>query len=255
MQLDDTVRPQPSSGATQRMRAITLSREYGSGGGEIAARIAQRLGWQLIDHEVVVQLAEQLGITEAEAEARDERRESLIDRILVSMRAMDPATVSLASAAPVLEPEDYLAALHSIVEGAVEAGNAVIVGRGGQAILRGRRDVLHLRIVAPEPLRVAYVARREGLDRAMAQLRVQQKDRSRHQYVQANYKVRPDDAHLYDLVLNTGVLDLDGCVELALYALARKATRLTLPEEQLGPGAGLPRYPGRPEDFPLSGEG
>ncbi len=52
-----------------QMRAITISREYGSGGGEIATRLASRLGWQLIDHEVVVQVAHELGVSEAEAEA------------------------------------------------------------------------------------------------------------------------------------------------------------------------------------------
>ena len=46
------------------MRAITIARLYGSGGGEIARRIATQLGWRLVDHEVIVELAHQLGITE-----------------------------------------------------------------------------------------------------------------------------------------------------------------------------------------------
>ena len=46
------------------MRAITISREYGSGGGEIATRLTKRLGWQLVDHEVVVQAAHELGVSE-----------------------------------------------------------------------------------------------------------------------------------------------------------------------------------------------
>jgi len=59
------------------MRAITISREYGSGGGEIAARLAKRLNWQLIDHEVVVRVARMLRVSEKEAEEHDERVESL----------------------------------------------------------------------------------------------------------------------------------------------------------------------------------
>ncbi len=65
------------SSPISQMRAVTISRKYGSGGGEIATRLAQRLGWQLIDHEVVVQVAHELGVSEAEAEAHDERVESL----------------------------------------------------------------------------------------------------------------------------------------------------------------------------------
>ena len=66
------------SSPISQMRAVTISREYGSGGGEIATRLAQRLGWQLIDHEVVVQVAHELGVSEAEVEAHDERVESLL---------------------------------------------------------------------------------------------------------------------------------------------------------------------------------
>src|SRR5205085_4402756 len=67
------------------MRAVTISREYGSGGGEIARRLAQRLGWRLIDHEVVVQVAHALGVSEAEAEAHDERADNIALRILASL--------------------------------------------------------------------------------------------------------------------------------------------------------------------------
>src|SRR5690349_103363 len=62
------------------MRAITISRQYGSGGGEIAAHLARYLGWQLIDHEIVAQVAHSLGITEEEADVHDERVEGFIVR-------------------------------------------------------------------------------------------------------------------------------------------------------------------------------
>ena len=58
--------------AINAMRAVTISREYGSGGGEIAARLARRLGWQLVDHAIVVQAARELEIPETVVEARDE---------------------------------------------------------------------------------------------------------------------------------------------------------------------------------------
>src|SRR5213080_211772 len=79
--------------AISQMRAITISREYGSGGGEIATRLARHLGWQLIDHEVVVQVAHELGVSEAEAEEHDERVESLVGRLLKGMRLFEPAAL------------------------------------------------------------------------------------------------------------------------------------------------------------------
>src|SRR5579875_3090759 len=79
---------QPESIAN--MRAVTISREYGSGGGEIAARLAERLNWQLIDHDIIARVAKELGISEREAELRDEQTEGLLSRILNSMRTIDP---------------------------------------------------------------------------------------------------------------------------------------------------------------------
>jgi cytidylate kinase len=241
--------------AIARMRAITISREYGSGGGEIAARLAQRLGWRLIDHEVVAQIAHQLNITEEEAEAHDEQVEGFISRLLSGMRLSAPEL--LVTDPPALSAEElarsYSEALHHVVQAAADTGHAVIVGRGGQAILAGHRDVLHVRVVAPLEQRIIYVARREGLALDEARTRTQTKDRARIQYVQSQHHCRADDPHLYDLVINTGVLDLDSAVDLACLALARKASRLDIPEAELGPGAGLALYPARPQDFPPPG--
>ena len=79
----------------------------------------------------------------------------------------------------------------------------VIVGRAGQAILRGRPDVLHVRIVAPASLRAERVARSKQLSLEAAQLQVEASDRARQKYVRQNYAVAWDDPGLYDLVINT----------------------------------------------------
>jgi cytidylate kinase len=235
--------------ATSQMRAITLSREYGSGGGEIATRLAKRLGWQLVDHIVVERVAEQLGVSQEEAEAYDERTESLVSRILNSLQIVQapmPVTVPV----PVTtDSRIYNEARRKVIEGAFATGHVVIVGRGGQALLAQRRDVLHVRVVAPFEMRVSYVMRREGLNQADARTRIQNKDRDRHRYLQAEHRLNPDDAHLYDLVVNTGILDLETAVDLICLALERKARRLSVPTGELGPGAGMTRYPGEPADF------
>jgi cytidylate kinase len=236
--------------AIGRMRAVTISREYGSGGGEIAARLAQRLGWQLIDHDIVERVALEMGVSEEEAEARDEQAEGLLSRILNSMQGIDPAL--MASASPSVLQTDAIAyrhALTKVVEAAVAKGHVVIVGRASQVLLGQRRDVFHLRVVAPLEMRVAYVVNREGLDQAGARSRIQMKDRDRARYLQLEFHENPADARLYDLVINTAIIDLDGAVDIALLALRHKAERLSVPSGELGPVVGLPRYPGRPEDF------
>src|SRR5258707_1929109 len=132
--------------AISRMRAITISREYGSGGGEIAVRLAQRLGWQLVDHEVVVEVANALGVSEAEAEAHDEHVEGLASRLLSSLQLVEPIMLVGSATLPDADERKYRDALYSVVEAAVAQGHVVIVGRGSQMLLAQRRDVFHARI-------------------------------------------------------------------------------------------------------------
>jgi cytidylate kinase len=232
------------------MRAVTISREYGSGGGEIATRLAQALDWRLVDHEVVTQIAQRLGVEVEDAAAHDEQAESWVVQFLSTMQTVGPM-VALPSNLS-FPPDDaaYTRALRDVVHGAVLAGQTVIVGRGSQIILAKRRDTLHVRVVAPLDMRVSYVAQREDLTPAAAQQRIQQKDLQRRRYLWTTYRHAPDEAGLYDITLNTAVLDLDSCVNLIKLALESKATRLAVPVEALGPKAHLPPYPTAPADFP-----
>jgi cytidylate kinase len=266
--------------AISAMRAVTISREYGSGGGEIATRLAGRLGWQLIDHAIIEQTARELGIHETTvARYDDEYVESTLSRILHRLRNFTLAPVStgvgglapfspgisgigttppldVPLAAPRPTPVDaqaYHLIIQDVVRAAARSGHVVIVGRGGQFLLAGQRDVLHIRVVAPLEQRVHYVAQREGLDMEAARARVQEKDRARERNMQNQFHRKPDDPHLYDLVINTGVLELDRAVDLIYLALEGKARLLGIPVEQLGPASGLAPYAGKPADFRVPG--
>ena len=226
--------------AIATMRAVTISREYGSGGGEIAARLARRLDWQLVDHQIVAEAAHNLGVHEAVVAAHDEKAGGILSRVFQC-----PYPI------PAEEAQAYYEALRRVVLEAANTGHAVIVGRGGQVLLADQRDVLHVRVVAPLEQRVAYAVAREGLDTGAARKRVQEKDQARIRYTQTQFHCRPDDAHLYDLVFNTAILDLDHIVDEICLALEHKANRLSVPVEELGPAAGLTHYPSQPADFPV----
>ncbi|HYU73578.1 MAG TPA: cytidylate kinase-like family protein [Ktedonobacteraceae bacterium] len=238
------------------MRAITISREYGSGGGEIAARLAHRLGWKLIDHAVIEQTAQELGVYETQVEKHDEEYvEGTLSRIMSGIQELvtsiptPGAPPGSVPPPPAAETRAYQDTIRQIITTAADTGHVVIVGRGGQVLLADRRDVLHIRVVAPLELRVAYVAGREGLDLDAARRRVQEKDRARTRYMRTQYHCQHEDPHLYDLVIDIAVLDLDSAVDLICLAAERKASRLNVPVEELGPLAGLAPYPGKPADF------
>jgi cytidylate kinase len=237
------------------MHAITVAREYGSGGGEIARQLAQRLHWQLLDHQIVQRVAQKLGISEDEAEAHDEHVEGFATRLLEAMQYAGPQAPLLQDTyEDIVKPVDekaYQQALSQSIQVAAALGQVVIVGRGSQALLASHRDVLRVLIVAPLDLRISYVMKRENLDKAAARDRIARKDHERIRALKELHHCDGFDPRLYDLVINTGVLDLDSCVDLTVLALERKAQRLSLPTAELGPGAGLTSYPGQPGDIQL----
>jgi cytidylate kinase len=214
--------------------------------------LAKRLGWKLIDHEVAVQVANALGISQADAEAYDEHVDNAVLRILSNLgQELALGSYPTGSNAQPLNAQDYEEARRKVVETAARSGHSIIVGRGGQVLLAGQQDVLHVRIIAPLEQRLAYVMRREGLERDKAQARIQSKDRDRARFLMTVHHHSPEEEQLYDLVINTGVIELGDVVEPIALALEKKARKLNTPQEQLGPGTGMRTYATSPGNFNL----
>jgi CMP/dCMP kinase len=238
-----------------RIRTVTISREYGSGGGEIASRLARRLGWDLVDHAIVEHTARKLGTTLEAAEAHDESVGSVLARVLESMRTFGPTYTAMAGVPPegLLLIDDYRQTAEEIVQAAAERGRVVIVGRASPVLLADRWDVMHVRVVAPCAQRVTYVMRREGLDSHSAEARIRHKDHERASYLEREYHHRPDESNLYDLIVNSARLDLESAVSVIMFTMHEIDGELPRKTTEPGPATGLARYPTPPEDFHPSG--
>jgi cytidylate kinase len=232
-----------------QMRAVTISREYGSGGGEIATSLAKRLGWQLIDHALVERVAREIGTSTQEAEVHDEHVQGMVSQALGGLLYLYPAAMASTPPEAFLSDEAYRDAFNRVVRAAAARGHVVIVGRASQLILADLHDVLHVRVIAPFEQRVVYVMQREGVDHHTAASRIHRKDHERASYLEREYHHHPDEAQLYDLVLNTSLLDLESAVDIICFTLQQKAKGLAKKTSELGPATGLARYPAPPEDF------
>src|SRR5438105_11688704 len=140
-----------------------------------------------------VQVAQKLQVSEEEAEEHDDCVENLASRIFKSLRLVHPSMPYTVEIPPSMDSRAFYEARCQVIEGAIASGQVVIVGRGAQAHLTQRRDVLHVRIVAPFELRIAYVMSREGLDREAAQARLLRKDQEHARYLETFYHRRPSD--------------------------------------------------------------
>src|SRR5688500_13492556 len=204
------------------MAIVTISRQYGSGGSDVAARIAAALAWRLLDNAIIDRVAERLGTTVEEVEAREERVPSLVQRLADAMALGSPEMLTpIADASLPPSDEALLDVTRRVIAEAIAAGPVVLVGRGAQSMLAERSDTLHVFCYAPKPALVARAMRRLSVDAAAAQKAVEETNRQREQYVRKHWN-RSWAAHEnYHLCVNTDWLGIDGAADLVV-GVARK---------------------------------
>lgn len=186
------------------MTIITLSRELGSGGDDVAILVAERLGLRRVGREIINRAAQAAGAGEAAL--------AEIDELGLLRVKPSPAAMKL-----------YREKVHAIIEEQAREGNVLLVGRGAQVVLAKRRDVLHVRIFAPWDLRCANVQARCGVPLEAAAARVDASDRARAMFHKRTYGVKWDAPGLYDVVLNMAHLSVPTAAAI-LFAAARAQT-------------------------------
>lgn len=214
------------------MAVITISRQYGSGGDEIANRVCDLLGYRQFDKRLIDQAAIEAGLSDREIVDFSEESHkmlSFMDRLLgrtptvrsPHAQLKDPNGIYFD---PGLTEEAALMLVQQAVRSAHQIGGVVILGRGGQVILRNEADVFHVRIVAPLEDRIQRVktslkkvqsaynaditARREAQDRII------ERDTTSADYIKRFYQVDWEDPLLYHLMINTGRMTIEKAANL-----------------------------------------
>jgi CMP/dCMP kinase len=185
-------------------RVLTVSREFGSGGGRIAQAIAERLGWKLLDRALIDEIACAAKVDTGVVNRFDEHVEGWLKR--VNRQVMRGA--ALAAGVALIDEKcfdpDMMADLsRRIIEHAYEAGNCVIVGRDAQCILQSRADVFHVFVYAP--LRVRIHRLRARLEPgANIEERIRRVDAERAHNLKLRFGKEWNNPHLYDLMISSG---------------------------------------------------
>lgn len=207
------------------MTVVTISREFGSGGTEIAARVCSLLGYTYFDKQYIIRAATQAGLTEQDA--LDFREESSQARTFVEQLLMPgpPLTAEMAVrgeehalSVALLDSDRCLTLVQAAIHATYKNGNAVIVGRGGQAVLQRLPGVLHVLVQAPMPARILRIQEMEKVDLETAYQMAVQHDKKTMRYLERVFGIKWDDPLLYHLVINTGKWDLEAAAQLIVYA-------------------------------------
>ncbi len=191
-------------------KAVTLSRQMGSGGSRVGYLVARELGFRYVDREVLSRTAKELEMDADQIRMIEERPSGVIERILEALTLGTPESVSL----PLLKPPVYERNLFDLECGIIRAiadrCDTVIVGRGGFYALRNRPGVIRVFIHAPREFRVRRIMEVENIpsiDEARAM--VDESDRNRARFIRDMTGFLWSDARNFHLSINTGIIDFE----------------------------------------------
>jgi cytidylate kinase len=190
------------------MAIITISHEMGAGGPEIGMALARRLGYRYVDQELISEAARRYGLLEEKLAHLDESKPSLFERFDTETRR-------------------YITVIQTALLEFAEDDRVVLMGRGGQWLLRGIPHVLRVRVMAPFEIRVKRVTRKmaeqmgeAAQSRTVAEM-VRKDDVEKSGRMRYLYEADLADPTLYDLVVNTERLSTEATAELIAGAASR----------------------------------
>jgi len=202
---------------------ITISRQFGAGGAEVAKRVADRLQWRVADNEFVERVAARAGLTPDEVAVREERVPNFLERLAWAL-ASASAELAVPTGATMegLSEPLMVRVTESVVGEIAREGRVVLVGRGAAAILGERERTLHVQVVAPVGIRIERIAGRLGVPIDEAKKLVSDSDARRSKYHKEYYGRDWADPVNYHMVINTGYLGLDGTADLVVREAGRR---------------------------------
>ncbi len=196
---------------------ITVSREFGAGGAQVAAEVARALGWTLVDNQYVDEVARRAGMSPEEVERQEERAPGFLERLARTLaNATSEYVTPDGSVMPEMEEARLVKITETVVAEYAAQGRVVMVGRAAPAVLEQVQDAIHVRIVAPRGHRVATVAARRGVSEDEAEEIVRDRDRARARYHKMYYDREWTDPVNYHMVLNSAVLGVTGAAEVVV---------------------------------------
>ena len=194
---------------------ITISRQYMAGGSDVASRVAEALGWTVVDDALIDAVAERSGFSPEDVKTLEERVPSFMERFAQSSALSSPENL-LSTPSAIEEPATIQLAhvTRAVIEELGGRERLVFVGRAAAAVLARERNAIHVRLVASLESRVQEAIRQLGVSEDEARATVEERDRGRERYHKELFGRDWNDSVNYHLVLNTEILGRAGAAEL-----------------------------------------
>jgi cytidylate kinase len=215
---ESTARPEPHEPPPPVEPLVTVSRQHGAGGSTLAARLATRFRYTLLDRNLVDRICASTGTRRRIVESLDEHLKPQVTAWCEALLGNE-----------YVDAGDYMRALVETLSSITALGGAVVVGRGANFVAGPERG-FHVRVVAPRPLRIRRIGARDRLGPHDAERAVDAADRERREFVKRHFRRDIDDPEAYDLVLNTAHIAVDTATDVVVKAAMEKFERMRGPE-------------------------
>ncbi len=196
------------------MAIITISRHFGAGGRTLGVMVAKKLGYQFYDNEVIQMVSTHAKVSTSLVDDLEQQTHGVFKKFLSDIVPKGLKDLMVSRNKETIDEEIYVDILRKIIVEIAEDGNAVIIGRGSQYILKDYDDAFHLLITADSDDRVKFLVQKYNLTQAQAVRAVNQDNNRRanlyHKFGETGYD-QPDNYHM---VLNISKLQLETACEL-----------------------------------------
>ncbi len=194
---------------------LTVSRELGAGGGEIALQASEQLGWELLNQDLLSNMADQYDVPRTMLEFVDESTSNWLLEVFGKWLG-----------GKIMTQSEYVVRLGHVILMAAQHTSSVFVGRGAQFMLPRDRGI-RIQIVAPMEQRIARLRSRRALTRVEAEKLIAHTDQGRHDFIDTYFHHDVSDPHLYDLVINREDLSMEESVDLIVQVCRQRLACLT----------------------------
>jgi cytidylate kinase len=191
------------------MAVITISRQFGAGGKTLGKKIADALGYEFADSEIIARVAQMANVSTHWVETVENEAGGRLSRFITRMVSKPLVDRILKDERGYIDEEIYLDYLVLIIAQVADEGNTVILGRGSQYILNDHPDGYHILMIDEFENRVRFMKENYELSESRATTVVRSEDKRRKALYQKLGKTDYDDPFLYHLVLNMGRLNLE----------------------------------------------
>jgi len=191
---------------------LTIAREYGSGGSDIGRKVAELLGWECIDKQIIERVAAMGKVDHAWAAQADEHAIAWWERVMKSFRQGGPESYTGEGSELAVDRDTVQILTANIIQEAAKVGNCVIIGRGAQCVLRRHPHVLRMLVYAPLSEKVARMKLRHPHEQDLQAL-LRRIDSERLHYARHYYDCDSSDPRLYHITMNS-TLGVDTCARM-----------------------------------------